>query len=123
MVNDRCLGCTLRKYDPEDNSTLCLRYGWDHPGFNWICPDGLQSDQVNPNLPNRIKIMEYTVQIEARQAEAISCHKCGLAIYTGQLVVSRRVGTGGAQPGDKGLGPRTCTVYYHFMCAEEVNLV
>ena len=125
MVNifDRCLGCKDRKYYPEDASTICLKYGWDSPGFNWICPDGLQNIQAHKDLPNATRVMEYTVQIEGQKDGLVLCHKCKLPIYTGQLVVSRRVGTGGGKPGDKGRGPRTSTVYYHFTCGEEANLV
>lgn len=108
MDRDRCRGCQYRA-EYELGRTLCLRYGFDYPGFNWICPDALQTDQINTDpLSNRVKIFQINGAIMARYPQPIPCHYCGKRIFLNQLVVSRRT---------------TSTALYHYRCAEDANII
>lgn len=123
---DRCKAAECPDYRAyPDGSSICLRYGWEYPGINWICPDGLQKGQLKPRLPQSLRVHLLTVQVLGRHGGSIQCHKCGKPIEVNHLVVSRRVGTGGGNGAEtKGnAGPTVHSVLYHYKCAQEVNLI
>jgi len=67
---------------------------------------------------------KYVEALNKLNKDTLNCIKCGNEIHAGDLVVSRKIGSGGANHNIKDWYARsTHTIHYDYECAQELNII